>query len=66
MTKCCTRNPVAGNPTKFRVESARIPSGFHSEFGRILVGLGSKRIRVIPLGLVGIWSEFGRNDSESE
>ena len=66
MTKCCTRNPVAGNLTKFRVESARIPSGFHSEFGRILVVLGSEWIRVNLFGLVRIWSEFGRNDSESE
>jgi len=54
---------------QFRAESARspsIPSRFHPEFGRILVGFGSERIRVILLGLVGIWSEFGRNDSQSE
>ena len=59
MTNCCT-------PESTCWESDQIPSGFHLEFGRILVGLGSKRIRVIPLGLVRIWSESGRNDSQSE
>src|ERR1700678_532866 len=37
------------------------PSTFHLESGRILVGLGSRWIRVILVGMVGIWWEFGGN-----
>ena len=29
-----------------------------SESGKILLGLGSEQIQVIPLGMVGIWSEW--------
>ena len=54
----------AGNPTKFQVESTRIPLRFHLESARILVGIWSMWIQVILVGMVGIWWEWGWSLSE--
>src|SRR5882762_5707549 len=67
MTNCLIRTLSASDqiPLGIHSESTRNPPRIHPEFGRILVGLGSRWIRVILLGLVGIWWEFGGNDSQS-
>ena len=42
-----------------------VPLGIHLESTQNLVGLGSRWIRVNLVGMVGIWWEFGGNDSRS-
>jgi hypothetical protein len=42
------------------------PGGIHLEFAGIQVGLGSRWIQVNLVGMVGIWWEFGGNNSQSE